>query len=47
MAKKKDKEQKTSTKAVKQVKPTEQVDDVWSLGNMDKHSSEQKVSDKE
>jgi len=50
MAKKKDKEQKTSTKAVrqvKQVKPTEQVDDVWSLGNMDKHSSEQKVSGKE
>jgi hypothetical protein len=44
MAKKKDKEQKTSTKAVRQV---EQVDDVWSLGNMDKHSSEQKVSGKE
>lgn len=44
MAKKKDKEQKTSTKAVRQA---EQVDDVWSLGNMDKHSSEQKVSGKE
>lgn len=41
MAKKKDTEKKTS---IKEVKP---VDDVWSLGNMDKHSSEQKLPDKE
>lgn len=40
MAKKKDTEKKTS---IKEVKP---VDDVWSLGNMDKHSTETDVSNK-